>query len=326
MIITHDPRRRYWANASRGLRRELAATIPSRDLAALHQRQAWRHFAVTGQRVILLGLGSWVLWASTNPLIWIPFVFLQGLIFFNATVLLHEVVHHLVWKRPRLGMETALGRIYGCFTGISATQFTRWHLDHHAGLGDAIQDPKRRYLSPKKNSRIVKLLYFTPALFPIYFRAAAAEIRSYPPALRRRANSERSAAVVMHLALAATLLLLGGVGTMLRVQILPLVFGFPPWFAINRIGQHYRIDPDDPARWGTLVESSRVWDALFLWSNYHLEHHYFPAVPFYNLRRLHRLLQPFYTAKGMRPVGYASLLWGWLVRNQEPHARWNPGT
>ena len=141
--------------------------------------------------------------------------------------------------------------------------------------------------------------------------------------LRRRIALERSLAVLFHLAVAAALWLLGGPGVMLRVHIVPLLVGFPPWFAINRVGQHYRIDPSDPAQWGTLVRSSRVWDVLFLWSSYHLEHHYFPGVPFYNLRRLHRLLQPFYRSRGMQPVGYESLLWEWLVRNKPPHARWS---
>ncbi len=323
MSITRDPRRRHWAHVSKGLRRELSATIPAEELAALHRRKPWRHFAVAARQAVMLGVCSWVLWRCSNPLIWVPFVLVQGLIFFDATVLLHEVLHHLVWPKPRPAMETALGRIYGFFTGISATQFSRWHLDHHAGLGDPVEDPKRRHLSPKKNSRLVKLLYFTPALFPIYFRAAAAETRSYPAPLRRTIAFERCGAVAIHLATAVALFLLGGAGPMLRVYLLPLLVGFPPWFAINRVGQHYRIDPGDPAQWGTLVKGSWVWDRLFLWSNYHLEHHYFPAVPFYNLPRLHRLLQPFYRSRGMRPVGYGSLLWGWLIRNEPPHAQWS---
>ena len=68
-------------------------------------------------------------------------------------------------------------------SGISASQFTRWHLDHHNELGSATDDPKRFHLSPKRNARWYKLLYFTPALFPIYFRAARAEAQGYP--LRR---------------------------------------------------------------------------------------------------------------------------------------------
>ena len=54
---------------------------------------------------------------------------------------------------------------------------------------------------------------------------------------------------------------------------------------LGRSAQNFRIDPGDPAQWSTLMKPSWIWGFLYLWSNYHLEHHYFPAVPFYNLRR-----------------------------------------
>ena len=52
------------------------------------------------------------------------------------------------------------------------------------------------------------------------------------------------------------------------------------------------------------------WDFAFLNSNYHLEHHYFPGVPFYRLPALQRALVPFYERQGMRWRNYAGLLYG----------------
>src|SRR5262245_64806933 len=101
------------------------------------------------------------------------------------TTLLHEVVHNDVVPTRRPRAERALGLAYAITSGISASQFTRWHLDHHDNLGSFEDDPKRHWLSPKRNARWFKLLYCTPALMPIYFRAAAQEARSYPDALRR---------------------------------------------------------------------------------------------------------------------------------------------
>jgi len=320
--VAHDPSRRHWVGSTRALRRELAAELDHERLRELHRKQPWKHLAVAIRQLVLLVLCTWGLWTLSNPLLWIPLALLQGLTFFNGTILLHEVLHHLVWPGTRPHAERRLGLAYAILTGISPTQFTRWHLDHHAGLGDAKQDPKRHHLSPKRNSRLLKLLYFTPALFPIYFTAARRETAGYPEPLRRRIARERHAAIAFHLLLACVIYLLGGATVMLQVHIVPLLFGFPIWFAINRTGQHYRIDPDDPACWGTLVKGSLVWDHLFLWSNYHLEHHYFPGVPFYNLPKLHGLLQPFYRRRGMRAVGYGELLWGWLVLNRPPHTDW----
>ena len=71
------------------------------------------------------------------------------------------------------------------------------------------------------------------------------------------------------------------------------------------------------------MKASRVWDFLFLYSNYHLEHHYFPSVPFYNLRRLHLALRPFYEREGIRAHTYREIVWGWFVLNRAPHTDWS---
>ena len=81
---------------------------------------------------------------------------------------------------------------------------------------------------------------------------------------------------------------------MLALFVVFIMFGFPIAFTLNRLGQHYDIDPADPAKWGTLMRGSWFWDFAFINSNYHLEHHYFPGVPLYRLAALHRLLQPFF--------------------------------
>ena len=203
------------------------------------------------------------------------------------TTLLHEVVHDSVFQLHRSrAWERVLGLAYAITSGISASQFTRWHLDHHDNLGDDEDDPKRHWLSPKRNARWYKLLYCTPVLMPLYFRAAAREAaslsrRAAPPHHARAAgdhgaSSSRSMAALFYF---------GGFARMARVQLVPYFLVFPVAFTLNRLGQHYNIDPTHPLKWSTLMKPSRFWDFLFLYSNYHLEHHYFPRVPFYNLRK-----------------------------------------
>jgi fatty acid desaturase len=110
-----------------------------------------------------------------------------------------------------------------------------------------------------------------------------------------------------------------------KLYVVPIFFVFPIAFALNRLGQHYDIDPDDPAQWSTLMKGSWFWDAAYLFSNYHLEHHYFPGVPFYNLPRLQKLLMPFYAKRGMTAHGYGELVWNYLVLNRKPHTKWEGG-
>src|SRR5215204_7274286 len=165
----------------------------------LHQKSGSRHLLIAARQFGILGLATWALIRFENPLIWIPLAFVQGFTIFNFTVLLHEVVHSAVFQRRRPLAERILAFLYAIPSGISASQFTRWHLDHHAELGSDVDDPKRAHLSPKVNARWYKLLYCSPALFPMYFRAARKESATYPPELQRRIGFERRISIATHL-------------------------------------------------------------------------------------------------------------------------------
>jgi fatty acid desaturase len=312
----------HYSQHTAGLRAELRQAVPPAVLRRLHERSAARHLAVAARQFAVLGVCTWGLIRFSHPLEWIPLALVQGFTVFNFTVLLHEVVHHAVFARRRPAAERWLGLLYAVPSGVSATQFTRWHLDHHAELGSSEHDPKRRHLSPAINARWYKLLYATPALFPIYFRAAGREARTYPADARSRIAAERRLSIAVHLAALALVGWLAGAWPAVRAYLVPVFFVFPVAFTLNRLGQHYDIDPADPARWTTLVRGHWFWNLAFLNSNYHLEHHYFPGVPFYRLPGLQRALTPFYERRGFRWRSYGGLLYGWLVDNRAAHTNW----
>jgi fatty acid desaturase len=313
----------FYADHTVALRAELGQAIDRDVLRSLHVKTPVRHFVVGVRQFLILGLATWGLVRFDAPYIWIPLAFVQGFTVFNFTVLLHEVLHRNVFTRPRPFAERVLGLMYAIPSGISASQFTTWHLDHHAELGSSEADPKRHHLSPKRNERWYKLLYATPALFPIYFRAARKETATYPPELQRTIKIERQAAMLFHLGSIAALWWFFGAAAALRAHVIPVFFVFPMAFTLNRLGQHYDIDPADPAQWGTLIRGSWFWDFAFINSNYHLEHHYFPGVPCYRLPALQRSLLPFYRSRGMRWQTYRGLIYGWIVLNKTPHTDWH---
>ena len=315
----------YYAEHAQQLKQDLAKEIPAEELRALHQKRPLLHAMVAlGNLAALIGSGIAIVMLD-RWYFWLPFAVVAGFAVFNFTVLLHEVVHRAVSIKPSDRLYRILGLLYAVPSGISASQFTRWHLDHHAGLGSDTEDPKRHYLSPKINARWLKLLYFTPALFPIYFTAAAKETASYEPDLRRRIARERLFTILFQLAVLLTIAFAGGWWIAFKLYVVPVFFVFPVAFALNRVGQHYDINPDDPAQWATLVRGSKFWDAAYLFSNYHLEHHYFPSVPFYNLPRLQKVLLPFYEKRGMRFHSFPGLFWNYVVLNKKPHTNWASG-
>jgi fatty acid desaturase len=316
-----------WHDSTAALRGEFRSLLDPERLRALHQASGARHALVAvRQALLLLGAGWLIVRFDRLPWVWIPAAVLLGFVVFSFTVLLHEVVHEAVFRRRHTPLNTLLGWLYALPSGLSRSQFTRWHLDHHRNLGSNELDPKRHRLTPKIVRRWYKALYLTPALFPIYFRAAARETAGYEPALAARVRLERRVTVLAHLGAMGAILLLGGLPLLLKLYVLPVFFVFPVAFTLNRLGQHYDIDPADPAAWGTILRTNPVWDFLFLWSSYHMEHHYFPGVPFYNLAALHRELRPVLERHPMRVRTYGGLLWDWFVRNRPPHTDWHVHT
>jgi len=320
--VLQDKSHHYWKQVA-DFKKELLEVIPLEELRTLHVRRPAVHLAYAARQFGLVALCSYGLWNLDNPLLWVPLAVLQGFTFFNMTTLLHEVVHRSVFASTQKRGDRALGLAYAITSGISASQFTRWHLDHHDNLGSYEDDPKRHWLSPKRNARWFKLLYCTPALMPIYFRAAASEARSYPAALRRTIQQERLATVVIQLSVAALLVVFGGWAVMARIWAVPYFLVFPVAFTLNRLGQLYNLDPSHPLKWSTVMKPSRIWDFLFVYSNYHAEHHFFQSVPFYNLRKVHLRLRPLYDRLGIKRHTYREILWNWFVLNRAPHTNWD---
>ncbi len=142
----------YWKSIA-DFKRELRDAIPQAELKALHEKRPALHLLYASRQFAMVAACSAALWHLGNPWLWAPVALLQGFTFFNMTTLLHEVVHSAVFHTSSARWESVLGLVYAITSGISASQFTRWHLDHHDNLGSAEDDPKRHWLSPKRNAR-----------------------------------------------------------------------------------------------------------------------------------------------------------------------------
>lgn len=317
-------RDRTWFKVQDDVLTRIRETLPPERVKELQRIRPWRHFLTVARQVAQMLLCGYVCWTYTNPLIWVPAAALQGVTVLGFIILLHEQLHNVIFSkdRPHPELNKVLGHLYAWPSAISSTQFTKWHLDHHGNLGHEVDDPKRGNLSPKINKRWYKILYFTAALVGIYARAAKAENVRYPDDLRAKIRKERMINFGLHILLAVVVGVIGGWYTLARVHLVPMLVFFPIAFIVNRLGQHYWIDETDPAKWGTRVDGNPVIHYLFLWSNFHLEHHYYPQVPMYNLTRLNRELRPFFEKIGWPNRTYRELFKGWVIENRVSHTNW----
>ena len=307
----------YWKEIAQ-FKARLRDAIPNDELRELHDNEPAMHLAYAARQFGIVAVCGYGLWHFTNPLVWVPLAILQGFTFFNMTTLLHEVVHNSVFRhQARLGA--------GPRPGLR---------QHQRDLGQPVhplaprppRQPGRRPRRPQAalalaqaQRPLVQAALLHAVLMPLYFRAAAREAATYPAELRRTHPRERLATMALQLSVMGAPRATSAAGRMRRVQLVPYFLVFPVAFTLNRLGQHYNIDPAHPLKWSTLMKPSRLWDFLFVYSNYHLEHHYFPRVPFYNLRKLHMRLRPLYAALGLKPHTYREIVWQWFVLNRAPH-------
>ena len=225
---------------ARDLNRELRAAIPKERLTDLHQRRAL---------ATLLDRHTTDSTAGGATRLDLPRRFVLGLVSRKRTIGIRDfqllrfatrirASVHFPQKTPA---QRPPGLVYGWISGLAFSQFKRWHLDHHDHLGSSHADPKRAHLSPRINSPWFKLLYCTPMLFPIYFRAVAETFKGYPEQLSRQIKRERTVGIVLHLGVLAWFWTLDP-WFAFKAHLFPVFFIFPIAFTVNRLGQHYVIN------------------------------------------------------------------------------------
>jgi fatty acid desaturase len=109
--------------------------------------------------------------------------------------------------------------------------------------------------------------------------------------------------------------------------MLPLVTVLQPILRLRAIFEHGGVD--DLSSPLTAARSNRTTGSLAGWAartvlfphhvNYHLEHHLYPAVPHYNLPRLHRLLQEKGALEGAE-VRHVTTTWRMVFAERRRHA------
>lgn len=312
----------FWAKNSQNLIEEAKKELGEEKLTKLSQKKPLIHFFYGIRQFIFLSLSTYILIKTENIFLILFISAFSGLAIFNSLTLLHEALHNLIFKKRRPFLNNLLSYIYSFPTTISSTQFTNWHLDHHSQLGSETEDPKRHKLAPKKNSRILKVLYFTPILFFIYFNAQRKENKKYPENIQKKIKIERFIFIFIHIIFIFLLFYSGNFYTFLKAYFLPLFIFFPIFFGLNRMGQHYARSSDGPLGWTTFIPGSFFWDFLFLKSNYHLEHHLFPMVPFYNLPKLQKELLNFYKKKNLISYNFLELFYLFIFKNKIVYTIW----
>lgn len=235
----------------------------------------------------------------------------------------HELFHNSVFSsRP---VNQFLFRLFSVLTWSNYFYFQVSHPHHHR-VTLAPHDPEG--VPPPKLGPLTLLQLLTIDLVSLYRRSRILAMNAagyvpdrgsgaglFPAGSEARARLCAAARVVLgsQLAMLALFIATGAYAMILVVTLAPFCLTF-----FNRtlaIGQHYGLKDSgrDYAQSCRTVVLDPVLAFFYANMNYHVEHHYFPNVPSYNLGRVHRLL----TSRAELPnvtVGYGRML-GELTRH-----------
>jgi fatty acid desaturase len=257
-----------------------------------------------------------ILWASAAALqlaapVWpvrvLTYVVI-GICIHGLANLMHEGIHGNLFRNRRL--DRWVGFALGAPALFSVSAYRTNHLLHHRYTRGA-EDPDE-LTNLISDRRVLSAVFYLLLLVGMVIYIAHVPIN----ALRRGKPRERRAVLIEYALLA---LLYSGVtwlavrghagGVLVNCWLVPMTVA-AAFGNLRSLAEHAMTEKGDPLTETRTVTSNRILSFLNCNLNYHLEHHLFPAVPWYNLPKVHALLRDDYPKIGAFVYrSYARFLW-----------------
>jgi fatty acid desaturase len=267
--------------------RELHTKVPVWNLVCVLYPLAWFVTAVVVQRL-----------AAGRPeilqrVIHVAGIILIGIFIQAIAIVMHEALHGNLFQSARLNRWAVFA--FGLPAFFSGTAYKTAHQNHH------------RQTRTQQDQDEVSNLFRTPAqylatFYALFFAATfiylfivlprtALQIGTFKE--RRAIALEYAAIVVIYSGVVIWGVTAGHADWLLWYWILPMLVAM---FLSNirGVSEHLCTSTDHVLAKSRTIRSNVLVSFLMLNLNYHLEHHLFPGVPWYNLRKIHQELQPLY--------------------------------
>ncbi|MEL7220137.1 MAG: fatty acid desaturase family protein [Bacteroidota bacterium] len=262
---------------------------------------------------LTIGLSIFLLPAIFYPLA----VLIIGARMHALAILMHDATHFRFLKnRYWNDLLTNIFTMYPLFTSIET--YRQNHLRHHQHLNTE-DDPdwvaklgKRAFTFPKTKSEFL----LTIGSYLVMYKGISDAIwflrRFQAPAATSAQHTENTAAkLVFYLVLFVSLSLSGTWLYFLLFWVVPYLSTFFMYQYVRSVAEHYGELAHDHALTSSRTVKPNLLERFFLAPHqvgYHLEHHLYPGVPFYNLPKLHDVLMtlPAYRQKAHITQGYFS--------------------
>lgn len=299
------------------LRRTL---IDRETLRRLSTLRPWRTSLTLAAQWVIIAATIWLSEIYWHPLVYLAACVILGSRYHAIGVLVHEYAHKRGFRSRRL--NEVFGEIAALPLTLSMNSFRRSHLAHH-NHPNTDDDPDwvqkkdwDAYRTPKSKAGMVMWLLRTAVGF--YMVEFSLRRNAKLAGDTRQENVPDWVGRVrtaFFVGVAATLTLGGWWFEFLLYWFVPIATTGGVFFFIRSIAEHFgSVDYGDPLR-ETRTVVPNLFERLTICPygiNWHIEHHLFPSVPFYNLPELHETLMrnPTYRSRALVTHGYWNVLFG----------------
>jgi len=291
------------------------------DVKRLREFRALPNLAKIPLFIGIMVFLTWVAWTTGSSLIkWVAYLGL-GYMWMGMVTFMHDGTHNTLFKEK--WANWAFGII--CMIPLMASfiAFKEDHLEHHR-YNRSYKDPDAFTMGKRGILDFVVFYTYIVAgavlsfvhfnlLYPIKrFDLKKWSIHLFETALK----------IACYWVLVAWAMNNGVLAKTLEVWLVPVLI-FSLFNSVRFIAEHY----ETPWNEGQLVGSRTIISNpvnSFFWNNinWHIGHHVYPAIPWYNLVELHQLMKPAIEAKGaIVDKSYAAVFLKALLRGPESEER-----
>jgi len=277
--------------------RVLARARLEAECIPLYQLKQWKAVsAITLSWIIIFSTAAAAVWLNhwaTTSMAIIVIATRQNALF----ALLHHAVHHQLFKSKFL--NDSISDLFLAFhLGMSTSLYRKWHFAHHQ-FTNSPQDPEwigeqgnRGWQWPKKRTEAAATLLKDATGLSLRDHLGLLSFLSPWANVAALSKTERLRLGAFVIFTCAALTLMGGWYYYFIFWIIPNFTIFVALFKLVHIAEHKGLSNSNELS-ATRSITATVLETMLLAPhhvNYHLEHHLFPAMPFYNMPKIHAVL------------------------------------
>jgi fatty acid desaturase len=303
------------------MERSFANPLPIEIVRELSRPKAWVAVGTTILTWSLIVSAAWLCEAHFNPLLYVVVVMWIGNQQHSLLIQMHDGSHHRLAKNRYLNDVFAeLACAWPMFFRMAA--YRENHMLHHR-YANTDRDPDfRPERFPKSGREIVKML-----LGDVTALNTVAHLGELKRLKKQTSLSTKLLRIAYYVALAAALTYFGAWKAYLLYWIVPLFTWVKVVLRMRAIADHAGVETREfPFNTRTVIPN--LFDRMFLAPrncSYHIGHHLYQSVPWYNLKRLHEELMkdPEFQSRCQITRGFWRLLleFPWRKEESRPEGR-----